>query len=642
MTIRVLLFLCLSINSFSAMSQHFSDGNRFSVAEIVACAPYGDPIVINAPECDGTTTACSIDFDYEDGVPNTLALVDGDSFNYTYTEPGTYVIRVQFGTTGGFDQITLTILPNEAPDFNIYTCSGNRVQLDITDTNYASYSIDYESDGTVDATSGSGMVLPFHTYPNSTTKTITVRPDYANCFSTIKATTPVAGPFSPAPPRITGLVVNENEIELDLATAPNFLYQLDVSTNGATTWNKFQDITSESELTLTSLSPSNNYYCFRMGTVDVCDGAAPVYTGSNTICSSVPGISVANDEIRLTWNTSNTGVNGFSIERMPGPGASTSSSPPFAYTDSNIVCGTTYSYRVINEYGSGVRSISSTITATATSNRIPATIDNVTSVIDGNAAELTWLQDPAFTPDEYEVFRVVDGSSESGTKTTDPVYTDGSWTPEIETCYQIRYTDVCGNQSVSGNVVCPITLQASLANNNAVSLTWTAYNGWAGGVSHYVVEKLDQSGQLVEAIDVGSATTFTDQNPANDGEQIWVYRILAIAVDQTQLPEPSVSNTQRVVKNPNLSHPTAFIPQADLTENRTFRVFGSFINTYQLKIFNRWGELIFESFDPETGWDGTYRGQRMPEGTYVFQAVVTDFAGRSFDYAGTVVLLKKG
>jgi gliding motility-associated-like protein len=118
--------------------------------------------------------------------------------------------------------------------------------------------------------------------------------------------------------------------------------------------------------------------------------------------------------------------------------------------------------------------------------------------------------------------------------------------------------------------------------------------------------------------------------------------VLAVASNLAQLPDPSISQMQRIIKNPNLSHPTAFIPQGDLPENRTFRVLGSFINSYQLKIFNRWGELMFESFDPENGWDGTYRGQRMPEGTYVFQARVTDFAGRSFDYAGTVVLLKKG
>ena len=641
MTIRFLLILCICVTSFNAMSQHFSDDGRFSVADIVACAPYGNPIVINAPECDGTTTACSIDFDYEDGIPNTLALVDGDAFNYSYTEPGTYVIRVQFGTTGGFDQITLTILPNEAPDFNIYTCSGNRVQLDITDTNYAQYSIDYQSDGTVDATSPSGMVSPYHTYADAALKNVTVRPGYANCDATTKQVTPVPGPFSPSPPVITELVVNANNIELDINTAPNFLYQLDVSPNGTSSWNNMQNVTDESELTISSLTPENNYYCFRLGTIDACDGTPPIYTGSNTICSSRASIDVADDEITIDWNTSNAGVNSFTITRDPGSATSVSNAQPYTFVDSDIVCGTTYSYRVINEYGSGIRSISKVLTGTAISNRVPSPIDNITTVVDGNSVDLTWLQDPGFTADEYRIFRIANNKASLEGTTATTSFTAENWDIESEICYRIDYDDVCGNKSPSGSNVCPIVLNASVQKNNAVSLSWTAYNGWAGGVNHYVVEKYNASGQLIQSVDVGSATAYVDSNTADD-EQVASYRILAVASNQSELPDPSVSNLEQTIRNPNLSHPTAFIPQADIPANRTFRVFGSFINTYQLKIFNRWGELIFESTDPERGWDGTYRGQQMPEGTYVFQTRVTDYAGRSFDYAGTFVLLKKG
>lgn len=366
-----------------------------------------------------------------------------------------------------------------------------------------------------------------------------------------------------------------------------------------------------------------------------------MFTGSNVICSSDAAINVSDDEIALTWNTSNTGVNSFTIERTPGPGATAASSTPFAYTDNDLICGTTYSYRVVNEYGSGIRSFSQTVTGTAVSKRIPSTVDNITTVINGNNAEVTWLQDPGFTADAYEVFRIVDGTSSASAATTAPSFTDSGLNPESEVCYQIRYRDICGNESETSDVVCPVRLEAALENNNTVSLTWTEYTGWINGVSHYVIEKFDASGQLIESIDVGAVTNFMDANSGSDNGQIYTYRVLAIASEQVLLPQPSISNTQRIVKNPNLSHPTAFIPQSALSQNQTFRVLGSFINTYQLKIFNRWGELIFESFDRESGWDGTYRGQRMPEGTYVFQARITDFAGRTFDYAGTVVLLKK-
>lgn len=40
---------------------------------------------------------------------------------------------------------------------------------------------------------------------------------------------------------------------------------------------------------------------------------------------------------------------------------------------------------------------------------------------------------------------------------------------------------------------------------------------------------------------------------------------------------------------------------------------------FQLTIFNRWGETVFVSQHPKKGWDGTYNGQPVPEGTYVWQ-----------------------
>lgn len=40
---------------------------------------------------------------------------------------------------------------------------------------------------------------------------------------------------------------------------------------------------------------------------------------------------------------------------------------------------------------------------------------------------------------------------------------------------------------------------------------------------------------------------------------------------------------------------------------------------FQLTIFNRWGETVFVSQHPKKGWNGTYNGQPVPEGTYVWQ-----------------------
>ena len=62
---------------------------------------------------------------------------------------------------------------------------------------------------------------------------------------------------------------------------------------------------------------------------------------------------------------------------------------------------------------------------------------------------------------------------------------------------------------------------------------------------------------------------------------------------------------------------------------------------YNLQIFNRWGTLIFESQDYNIGWDGTYQGVIVQEGTYIwkieFRENQTDITHREF---GHVTVLK--
>lgn len=63
--------------------------------------------------------------------------------------------------------------------------------------------------------------------------------------------------------------------------------------------------------------------------------------------------------------------------------------------------------------------------------------------------------------------------------------------------------------------------------------------------------------------------------------------------------------------------------------------------SYTLYIFNRWGEPLFESHNPDIGWDGTYQGQLVQDGTYVWKIVLKDsqFDDRK-EYFGHVNVLK--
>ena len=148
------------------------------------------------------------------------------------------------------------------------------------------------------------------------------------------------------------------------------------------------------------------------------------------------------------------------------------------------------------------------------------------------------------------------------------------------------------------------------------------------------------NGTLLSSVDVGQSTTYNDSDNADD-EQLIFYRIVAQPNDP--LVTASVSNELRIIKSNRIAYPSAFVPNSTIEENRTFRVIAKeqYNVAFEMQIFNRWGELLFATTNIEEGWDGTYKGNKMPEGTYVFVAKFTDQAGRTLKHSGNVVLLRK-
>lgn len=88
-----------------------------------------------------------------------------------------------------------------------------------------------------------------------------------------------------------------------------------------------------------------------------------------------------------------------------------------------------------------------------------------------------------------------------------------------------------------------------------------------------------------------------------------------------------------------LGVPNAFSPNQD-GNNDIIYVEGIGITNLVFRIYNRWGELVFESFDQSVGWDGTFRGveQEMEVYTYVVDAIFID--GSSSILKGNITLLR--
>jgi gliding motility-associated-like protein len=71
---------------------------------------------------------------------------------------------------------------------------------------------------------------------------------------------------------------------------------------------------------------------------------------------------------------------------------------------------------------------------------------------------------------------------------------------------------------------------------------------------------------------------------------------------------------------PRLNVPDAFTPNNDGT-NDVLQVFTAYITDYEFRIYNRWGEVIFSSTNPEQKWDGTYKGAIYPSMIYPYVVI---------------------
>ncbi|HTF18136.1 MAG TPA: gliding motility-associated C-terminal domain-containing protein, partial [Chryseolinea sp.] len=342
-----------------------------------------------------------------------------------------------------------------------------------------------------------------------------------------------------------------------------------------------------------------------------------------------------NSANRLQWRTNSTGVSSYAISRNPASATTLSATPPqTTLNDTDVVCNAEYCYQLTTLYANGSRSTSLPSCATAFSDQQPAATQNISIQVTGaNSLDLHWTQDPLYTPAEYTVFKA---GAQLG-KTAQPTLSDNLFLLNAGECYTVSYVDACANQSAMSATACPIVLSGVLQPDNSVVLNWNAFNGWVNGVDHYTLERYGSEGQLLGSVDAGSAATYTDTE-ADANNQVIAYRIVATAADGSVVE--SISNEVVIVKQPNLYHPNTFTPNSDGL-NDTFKVMGQYTNTVEFMVFNRWGEMLFYTTDLTVAWDGTYKGNAVPEGTYVFRAFLTDMSGVKYERSGNVVLLRK-
>ena len=107
--------------------------------------------------------------------------------------------------------------------------------------------------------------------------------------------------------------------------------------------------------------------------------------------------------------------------------------------------------------------------------------------------------------------------------------------------------------------------------------------------------------------------------------------------DYFEMPNAVIVEESGKIVFPNVIRPTSY-----REENRTFKpaVIDEVADDgYDLMIYNRWGELIFESKDRNLGWDGTFNGSYVKSDVYVWKLTGRYKNGRPIDITGDVTIV---
>lgn len=85
-----------------------------------------------------------------------------------------------------------------------------------------------------------------------------------------------------------------------------------------------------------------------------------------------------------------------------------------------------------------------------------------------------------------------------------------------------------------------------------------------------------------------------------------------------------------------------FTPNRDGKNDKVYPIAVGVSIFYSIKIFNRWGNLVFssDSLDPDMGWDGTYKGKEQPADTYTWVVYGIAQNGKPISKSGSVVLIR--
>ena len=152
--------------------------------------------------------------------------------------------------------------------------------------------------------------------------------------------------------------------------------------------------------------------------------------------------------------------------------------------------------------------------------------------------------------------------------------------------------------------------------------------------------------------DFGDGGTSTEESPLHYYQEQGDYDVSLIATNENGCADTLTllglvhANDVGLIEFPNAFSPNVVESSGGYynihsLDNDVFFPLHKGVEEYQLQIFNKWGELIYESNDIAKGWDGYYRGQLVKQDVYVWKVEARFVNGQRYEKAGDVTVIVK-
>ena len=537
--------------------------------------------------------------------------------------------------------VTIVNNPITVTVTNSSNCSATSAPFNVSELTTIS------TNSTLQICQGASVVI--HGTPQTTSGTYSQTfPSMGGCDSTSNVTLSI----------ISSPIINAGTDQTLCAGTPVTLNASGAGTGGTYTWNNGVPnnvpFTQTSGTTIYTVTGTDANGCTNTDAVNITVNAIPILNAGadQSVCIGTPVTLTANGSTTYSWDNSVTNGTAFT----PALGTIT-------YTVTGTTSGCTSTDQV-------VVTVNPLPTVSATTDTILCEHQSIILVGSG-ASNYSWnngiTNGVAFTPTATTTYTVT-GTDSNGCKNTDDVQITIISTPTVN--------------FVSDNVLDCLPLAFNLTNTSIGNLTnckWTLSNGQSFTGCGTVTDTLLAVGcydvTLVVTTPEGCTNTLTKSDyicvapnpvakfytdPNELSSLVWKANMTNISIGATSYQwnfgDNSGSNTETspshefpndegktytitliaisdvgcvdsttktitVIEDLIYYVPNTFTPDADNFNETFLPVFTSGYDPqdYTLLIFDRWGEILFESHNAKVGWDGTFNGKVSPDGTYIWK-----------------------